>query len=166
MAVRTLQKDLAYLGTKCSSAEKVLESIIEAVGLRSSARWAGGASRRGSICTVRSSSCLVVDLEVLKHDVLLSSCLAGSSVAFGRQAAWRAAAFVDELCHQAASVARLNAHETGDFLSPFLSAPHVLYVRVTVNVQGFRCFAHGDNKAMYDDAAVSTRWSMCRWLWS
>ena len=48
------------------------------------------------------SSCLAVDLEVLKHDVLLSSCLAGSSVAFGRQAAWRAAAFVDELCHQAA----------------------------------------------------------------
>ena len=94
MAVRTLQKDLAHLGTKCSSAEKVLESIIEALGLRSSARWAGwGFQERFNLyCSVAKllgdraivefvsawpSSCLAVDLEVLKHDVLLSSCLAG-----------------------------------------------------------------------------------------
>ena len=53
--------------------------------------------------------------------MLLSSCLAGASVAFGRQAAWRPGAFVDQLC------ARLKAHETGDFSDSFhVSSTHVV----------------------------------------
>ena len=50
--------------------------------------------------------------------------------------------------------ARQTAHETGYFLTPFLLAPHVLWVRETVDVQGLRCLTHGDNEAMYDDAVV------------
>ena len=63
--VHTLQKDLAQLGDGMFSSGKSWSPSFEALGLRSSVRLAEGASRRGSICIVRSSSCLATDLEVM-----------------------------------------------------------------------------------------------------
>ena len=53
-------------------------------------------------------------------------------------------------------MARPKTLEKGDCLTPsFLSAPHELYARGTVEVQGFRCFVHGDDETLFDDAVAN-----------